>query len=143
VLQVASPGWRRANEIDENDGVLPGPYIDDRGALLTYMMIMYLLTNSEPTEPIFRKSYRLIPDPPRHSRVPGARSRTVTWDSARFEGPSGLESIAFSDWPIPPVVFARPTKRWLCGVTGLRPHTRIFRLLVDPGDICFPQTPNL
>jgi hypothetical protein len=45
VLQVVSPGWRRDNEIDENDGVPPGPYIHDRGALLAYMMITYLLTN--------------------------------------------------------------------------------------------------
>jgi hypothetical protein len=34
---------------DENDGVSPRPYIHDRGTLLTYMMITYLLTNSEMT----------------------------------------------------------------------------------------------
>jgi hypothetical protein len=49
VLQVVSLERREANEIDENDGVPLGPYIHDRGALLTYMMITYLLTNSKPT----------------------------------------------------------------------------------------------
>jgi hypothetical protein len=38
---VASPEWRRADDIDENDGVSPGPYIHDRGILPTYMMITF------------------------------------------------------------------------------------------------------
>jgi hypothetical protein len=67
VCQVVSPRWREANEIgryDENDGAPPGPYIHDCAALHTYMMIMYLLTNSELTEPNPRESHRLIPEPP-------------------------------------------------------------------------------
>jgi hypothetical protein len=41
VLQVVSPEWRRANEIDENDGVPPRPYIHDRGALPTYTVMTF------------------------------------------------------------------------------------------------------
>jgi hypothetical protein len=54
------------------DGVPPRPYIHDHGALHTYMMITCLLTNSEPTELISRKSCRLIPDPPDIRGVLGA-----------------------------------------------------------------------
>jgi hypothetical protein len=46
--------------VNENDGVPPGPYIHDRGALHTYMRITCLLNNSEPTELISRKSDKLI-----------------------------------------------------------------------------------
>jgi hypothetical protein len=66
-------------------------------------------------------------------------SQTVSWDSARFNEPSRLESITFSDQPILPVVFVRSTKRWPCEVTDPRPRARIFCLLVDPGDICPPH----
>jgi hypothetical protein len=107
------------------------------------MMITYLLTNSESTEPISRKSCRLIPDPPDIRGCPARENRAVSCGSTRFDGPSGLKSIASLDRPIPSVVFARPTKRWPCGVIGPRPRSRIFRLLVDPGDICPPQAPNL
>jgi hypothetical protein len=71
---VKSPGWRKANEIcrwdDLNDGVPPRPYILDRGALHTYVRIMYILSNSEPTELIFLQSCRLIPNLHRYSRAP-------------------------------------------------------------------------
>jgi hypothetical protein len=30
-----------------------------------------------------------------------------------------------------------------CGVTGLWPHASVFRFLVDLGNICPPQAPNL
>jgi hypothetical protein len=40
---------------DENDGVPPVPYIYDRGALHTYIMITCFLSNSESTELISRK----------------------------------------------------------------------------------------
>jgi hypothetical protein len=105
------------------------------------MMITYLLTNSEPTEPISQKSRRLIPDPPDIRGFQAWESLAVSWGSTRFDGSSGLKSIASLDQPIPPVVFARPTKRWSCGVIGPRPRARIFCLLVDPGDICPPHPP--
>jgi hypothetical protein len=54
--------------VDGNDGVPPRPYILDRGALHAYVMIMYTLNNSEPTELIFLQCCRLIPNLPRHSR---------------------------------------------------------------------------
>jgi hypothetical protein len=38
---------------DGKDGVPPRPYIFDHGALHAYMMMMYTLNNSEPTELIF------------------------------------------------------------------------------------------
>jgi hypothetical protein len=57
-------------------------------------------------------------------------------DSTRADRLSGLESVTFCSRPVPLVALARPTKGWPCGVTGLRPHVRPFRLLVDPGDIC-------
>jgi hypothetical protein len=60
-------------------------------------------------------------------------------DSARFDRLLGLEFVAFLGQPIPPIALARPTKGWPCEVTGPRPRTRPFRLLVDPGDICLPQ----
>jgi hypothetical protein len=63
----------------------------------------------------------------------------VSLDSARFDGLLGLESVAFSGRPIPPIALARPTKGWPCRLTGLRPHARPFRLLVDLGDICPPR----
>jgi hypothetical protein len=53
--------------VDANDGVPPRPYILDRGALHAYVMIMYILNNSEPTELIFLQTCRLIPNLPRHS----------------------------------------------------------------------------
>jgi hypothetical protein len=58
--------------VDGNDGVPPGPYILDRGALLAYMRITCLLNNSELTELISLQSCRLIHDPPRYSRMPCA-----------------------------------------------------------------------
>jgi hypothetical protein len=70
-------------------------------------------------------------------------SRVVALDSARVDGLSGLEFVAFSGRPISPVVVARPTQGWPCGVTGLRPRARPSRLLVDLGDISPPQVPNL
>jgi hypothetical protein len=60
-------------------------------------------------------------------------------DSARVNGLLGLESIAFSGRPIPPMALARPTKGWPCGITGSWPRVRPSLLLVDPGDICPPQ----
>jgi hypothetical protein len=55
-----------------NDGVPPRPYILDRGALHAYVRIMYILSNSEPTELISLQSCRLIPNLPRYSRAPHA-----------------------------------------------------------------------
>jgi hypothetical protein len=40
VLQVASPEWRRANEM-KMMGFPPGPYIHDNRALPMYMMITF------------------------------------------------------------------------------------------------------
>jgi hypothetical protein len=98
---------------------------------------------SEPNELISWKSHRLIPNSPDIRGCQAQESRVVPWGSTRFDGPSGLESIDFSDRPIPLVAFARPTKRWPCGATGPRPGARTFRLLVDPRDICPPQAPIL
>jgi hypothetical protein len=67
----------------------------------------------------------------------------VAVDSARVDGLPGLESVTFSGRPIPPVALARPMKGWSCGVTGLKPHERPSRILVDQGDICPPQASNL
>jgi hypothetical protein len=50
--------------VDGNDGVSPRPYILDSGALHAYVMSMYTLNNSEPTELIFLQSCRLIPNLP-------------------------------------------------------------------------------
>jgi hypothetical protein len=58
--------------VDENDGVPPGSYIFDRGALHAHMMISLFLSNSEPTELISLQSCRLIPNLSRHSRAPRA-----------------------------------------------------------------------
>jgi hypothetical protein len=58
--------------VNENDGVPPGPYIHDRGALHMYIMITCLLNNSEPTESIFQKYRRLIPYLLRYLRMPCA-----------------------------------------------------------------------
>jgi hypothetical protein len=55
--------------VDGNDGVPPRPYILDRGALHAYVMIVYTLNNSEPTELIFLQSCRLIPNSPQDSRA--------------------------------------------------------------------------
>jgi hypothetical protein len=55
----------------------------------------------------------------------------------------GLESFALSGRSIPQVAAARPMKGWPCGVTDPWPRARPSRLLVDPGDICPPQAPNL
>jgi hypothetical protein len=66
----------KSNEIGrwsmEMMGVPHGPYIHDRGALHTYMSIICLLNNSEPTELISLQSCRLIPNLPRYSRTPCA-----------------------------------------------------------------------
>jgi hypothetical protein len=107
------------------------------------MMIACLLTNSEPTELISQKSRRLIPNPPDIRGCQARESQADSWGSARFDGPSRLESIDFLHRPIPLVAFARPTKRCPCGVTGPRHGARTFCLLVDPRDICPPQAPNL
>jgi hypothetical protein len=56
---------------DENDGVPPGPYIHDRGALHTYITITCFLNNSEPTELISRKHHQLIPNPPCAGKLDG------------------------------------------------------------------------
>jgi hypothetical protein len=85
------------------------------GALHTYMMITCFLTNSEPTELIFRKSRCLIPNSLDIRGCQARESQAVSWSSEQFDGPPGLESIDFSDRLIPPVTFARPTKGWPCG----------------------------
>jgi hypothetical protein len=58
--------------VDGNDGVPPGPYIHDHGALHTYMRIICLLNNSKLTELISLQSCRLIPNLLRYSRTPYA-----------------------------------------------------------------------
>jgi hypothetical protein len=123
-------------------GVPHRPYIHDHGALLAYMMIAYLLTNSKLTEPISENAADSSLTRPDILGCDARESRTVSLDSARFDGPLGLESVAFSDRPILPVAFARPTKRWCCGVTGPRPRARTFRLLVDP-EISVPHKPPI
>jgi hypothetical protein len=123
-------------------GVPSRPYIHDRGGTPYVHAITCFLTNSELTELIFRKSRRLIPNPLDIRGCQARESQAVSWSSEQFDGPPGLESIDFSDRFIPLVTFARPTKGWPCGVTGPRPHARIFRLLVDPGDICPPHSPT-
>jgi hypothetical protein len=54
----------------------------------------------------------------------------VSLDSARFNLLLGLESVAFSGRPIPPIALAPPTKGWTCGVTGLRPRMKPITPLV-------------
>jgi hypothetical protein len=66
-----------------NDGVPPGPYILDRGALHVYMRITRLLNNSEPTELIFQQSCQLIPNPPDIQGHRTRESRADAADSAR------------------------------------------------------------
>jgi hypothetical protein len=129
--------------VDGNDGVPPRPYIHDRGALHTYMRIICILNNSEPTELISLQSCRLIPNLPRYSRTPCTGKSVVSADSAQANGLLSFESVAFSGRPIPLVALAQPTKGWPCGVTGPRPRVRPSCLLVDPGDICPPQLPNM
>jgi hypothetical protein len=129
--------------VDGNDRVPHGPYILNRGVLHVYMTITCLLNNSEPTELIFLQYCRLSLIRPdiqgRHTRG----SRAVATDSARADGLPWPESAAFSGRPTPPVVLARPTKGWSCEVTGPRPRARPSCLLVDSGDICPRQAPNL
>jgi hypothetical protein len=66
--------------VDGNDGVPPGPYILDRGALHVYTRITCLLNNSEPT------SYNLADLSLTHLDIQGCHtreSRAVAADSAR------------------------------------------------------------
>jgi hypothetical protein len=50
----------------------------------------------------------------------------VSLDSARFDELLGLESVAFSGRPIPPIALAWPMKGWPCGVTGPKPRAKPF-----------------
>jgi hypothetical protein len=67
----------------------------------------------------------------------------VALDSARVDGLLGLDYVAFSGRPIPPVALARPTKGWPYGVTSTWPRAMPSHLLVDPGDICPHKPPIL
>jgi hypothetical protein len=74
VLQVASPKWRKANEMKMMGfpwalytRPWDTPYVHD-----DHILSAYLLANSELTQPISRKTRRVYPEPPWHSRAPGA-----------------------------------------------------------------------
>jgi hypothetical protein len=76
--------------------------------------------------------------------TPGARSdpkhRQIELKS---NDPLGPDYASFSCRPIPPAVSSWPTKGQSSEIAGLKPLARPFCLLVDPGDICPPQAPNL
>jgi hypothetical protein len=57
--------------------------------------------------------------------------------------PSGPESIQSCINPFRQQFLPWPTKGWPCEIMGPKPFVRPSRLLVDPGDICPPQAPNL
>jgi hypothetical protein len=80
---------------------------------------------------------------PRRLRAPCAGKSDGSLRLRVIHGRSGHKPIAFLGRPISLVVFAWPTTRRPCRVTGLWPHARVFRLLVDPEDIRPPQAPNL
>jgi hypothetical protein len=56
---------------------------------------------------------------------------------------SGSESIQSCVIPFHQQFLPRPTKGWPCELMGPKPFVRPSSLLVDPGDICPPQAPNL
>jgi hypothetical protein len=58
-------------------------------------------------------------------------------------GPSGLELIRSCADPLHQVFLSKPTKGWPCKISGPKPFARSSSLLVDPGNICPPQAPNL
>jgi hypothetical protein len=63
--------------------------------------------------------------------------------SLKSVGPSGLELIRSCADPFRQTFLPRPTKGWPCEISGPKPFVRSSSLLVDPGDICPPQAPNL
>jgi hypothetical protein len=58
-------------------------------------------------------------------------------------GSPGLELVQSCVDPLYQTFLPRPTKGWPCKTMGPRPFARSSSLLVDPGDICPPQAPNL
>jgi hypothetical protein len=60
-----------------------------------------------------------------------------------FGEPHGLELIRPHVDPFCWKFLPWPTKGWPCKIMGLGPFVRPSYLLVDPGDICPPQAPNL
>ena len=69
--------------------------------------------------------------------------KRMLWIAFEFDELLGLEPAFFPRRPIPSIVLPWPMKRWPNEITGLRPLTRPSYLLVDSGDICPPQAPNL
>jgi hypothetical protein len=57
--------------------------------------------------------------------------------------PSGPESIQSCIDPFRQQFLPWPTKGWSCEIMGPKLFARPSSLLVDPGDICPPQAPNL
>jgi hypothetical protein len=102
-----------------------------------------LLSNSELTELISLLSFRFILV--QFRRLGVLRGGIGSMLQIMFESiePSGLELIQscidpFCQWFLP-----WPTKGWPCEITGPESFVRPSSLLVDSGDICPPQAPNL
>jgi hypothetical protein len=131
------------SEIDDFDGVPPRPYILDRGAIHADYDNNVGLSNSEPTELIFLRSRRLIIVQFQRLRPHRGRIGSLLWIMLEFIGPPGLELIQSCADPFCQTFLPWPTKGWPCEIMVLRPFARPSCLLVDPGDICPPQAPNL
>jgi hypothetical protein len=114
---VESLGGRLNNGIDRSEGVPPRPYIFDRGAIHVDMITM---CTKKIVNYLSLSSYGSA-----DLSSPGS----VAWGLQRGKAGSLLWSLAQrSDLTI----------HWALG-----PFVRSFILLVDPGDICPPQAPDL
>jgi hypothetical protein len=67
----------------------------------------------------------------------------MLWIILKSHESSGPESIQSSVDPFRHQFLPWPTKGWPCEIMGPNPYARPSSLLVDPGDICPPQAPNL
>jgi hypothetical protein len=67
----------------------------------------------------------------------------MLWIMLKPNEPHGLESIQSCVNPFCQRFLPWPTKGWPSEVMGPKPFARPSSLLVDSGDICPPQAPNL
>jgi hypothetical protein len=86
--------------------------------------------------PTYRHSVSMPEDTARESR-------DTAVDVVKSVGPSGLELIQSCVDPLRQTFLPRPTKGWPCETSGPKPFARSSSLLMDSGDICPPQAPNL
>jgi hypothetical protein len=101
------------------------------------------LSNSESTELIFLQSCRLILIWFRCPRWSRGRIGSELWITLKPHEPPWPAFAHSLRRPILPAVLPWPTNGWPCETIGPRPFARPSSLLVDPGDICPPQAPNL